>query len=247
MLDIFNNPNLPASLKTEQYLMDESQVIIGAGLSTSGWAATVGIYHILSQPDVLKRIRDELLTVVPNGIKRRDCTDLDWAALEALPYFQACIKETLRLSYGMSARSTRVTNKVIMYSPSTQYTTGVKGSKFPKSWQIPANCPVSVSIPIVNHNEYVFPDSHKFDPERWLGPNKVPDKYFVTFSKGARQCLGMQLAWAELSLMLGSVIRWFDMELYETDVRAVKMRYDNTIPIPETKEGVRVKVKAEVE
>lgn len=257
MLDLLNDPDLPPSEKTAQRHLDEAQAVIGAGLSTTGWAATVGIYHILANPAIVARLRDELYTMIPQGAKREDCTDLDWAALEALPYLQACIRECLRLSYGMSARNSRVTHKEVIYTESAQYAALPPSSsdsdgdnKRPsqgRTWHIPAYTPVSMSIPLVNHNEHVFPDSRSFNPDRWLGPNKVPERYFVSFSKGTRMCLGMQLAWAELSLMLAGLVRWFDFELYETDERSVKMGCDVTIPVPASNDGVRASVKAELD
>ena len=256
MLDLLNDPELPPSEKTRQRLLDEAQTLVGAGLSTTGWAATVAIYHILANPTVLARLREDLYTLIPPGEKRLNCTDLDWAALEALPYLQACIKECLRLSYGMSARNSRRTHKAVVYTESPQYaskaTAGVNNSDDRKpilgrTWHIPAYTPVSMSIPLVNHNEHIFPDSHTFSPDRWLGPNKVPERYFISFSKGPRMCLGMQLAWAELSLMLAGLVRWFDFELYETDEDSVKMGYDVTIPVPISDKGVSAKVKAELD
>jgi cytochrome P450 len=48
----------------------------------------------------------------------------------------------------------------------------------------------------VHHNETIFPDSQTFKPERWLEkrPEGSPplDRYLVAFSKGSRQCIGMQ-------------------------------------------------------
>lgn len=248
MSDLLGNPDLPPSMKTRQRLIDEAQLVIGAGLSTAGWAATVGLYHIVANPEVLRRARADIFEQVPPGQKRRDCTDLDWGALESLPYFQACIREALRLSYGMSARTARVTPKDIIYTESVAANEKTdKGNTVVRSWQIPANTPVSMSIPLINHNEDIFPDSYKFKPERWLGPNKVPEKYFVSFSKGSRICMGMQLAWAELSLMLAGVVRWFDLDLYETDESAVRMGSDAGVPIPAHNNGLRAKVRAELD
>jgi len=254
MLELLNSPNLPPSEKTPQRYLDEAQSVIGAGLSTTGWAATVGIFHILANPAIVERLRKELFTVIPLGEKRLDCTDLDWAALEALPYFQGCIREALRLSYGVVARTSRRMHKDIIYTESAQYAAhSAKGhinnhGEEPisgRTWHIPAYTPIGLSVPIVNHNEYIFPDSYTFNPDRWIGPNKVPERYFVVFGKGPRSCLGMQLAWAELSLMLAGLIRWFDFELYEPDRKAVTMAYDMSIPAPAPNEGVRAKVKAE--
>jgi len=85
MLDLLNDPELPPSEKTARRHLDEAQAVIGAGLSTIGWAATVGIYHILANPAIVARLRDELYTMMARGAKREGCTDLDWVALEALP------------------------------------------------------------------------------------------------------------------------------------------------------------------
>lgn len=248
MLDMLNNPNLPQSLKTRQRMVDESQLVIAAGLSTTGWAATVASYHILANPEILQRLRTDLYKQIPPGQKRYDCTDLDWAELESLPYLQAVIKEALRLSYGITARLTRVTPKDIIYTePNRENKSTDEANSAPKSWRIPANAPVSMSIPLTNHSEHIFPDSHKFNPDRWLGPNKTPEKYFVSFSKGARICPGMQLGLAELSLMIAGTVRWFDMELYETDERAVRLAVDASLPMAETHDGLRVKIKAELD
>jgi hypothetical protein len=50
------------------------------------------------------------------------------------------------------------------------------------------------------------------------------------------------LAWAELYLTLAAVIHRFDLQLYQTEMRDVKPRYDHFVPFPETNNGVRVLV-----
>ena len=56
--------------------------------------------------------------------------------------------------------------------------------------------PVGMTSVHVHHNEAVFPEPYKFKPERWLQgrPQGSPplDRYLVAFSKGSRQCIGMQ-------------------------------------------------------
>lgn len=48
----------------------------------------------------------------------------------------------------------------------------------------------------IHQNESIFPEAQKFKPERWLEerPEGVPplDRYLVAFTKGSRQCVGMQ-------------------------------------------------------
>jgi cytochrome P450 len=54
--------------------------------------------------------------------------------------------------------------------------------------------PISMSCLLMHHDESIFPDSYRFNPERWTDPaeRKRLEKYMVAFSKGSRMCIGMQ-------------------------------------------------------
>ncbi len=62
-------------------------------------------------------------------------------------------------------------------------------------------------------NETVFPNPTEFQPDRWLGDPKGPgglrplSSYMVSFSRGARNCLGLNLAWMELYVGLATIFR----------------------------------------
>jgi cytochrome P450 len=47
---------------------------------------------------------------------------------------------------------------------------------------------------MMHMNEEIYPDPYKFDPERWMDPERARklDRYLVPFTKGNRQCVGMQ-------------------------------------------------------
>lgn len=51
-----------------------------------------------------------------------------------------------------------------------------------------------MSAHAVHSDESIWgPNPRRFNPNRWLeGDGKQLDKYLVTFSKGARQCLGIK-------------------------------------------------------
>lgn len=53
---------------------------------------------------------------------------------------------------------------------------------------------VSMSTWMMHHNEDIFPDAERFDPNRWTDPAtaKALDKYLFSFGKGSRQCAGIQ-------------------------------------------------------
>lgn len=64
------------------------------------------------------------------------------------------------------------------------------------------------------------------------------------FGKGSRMCLGLQLGYAEMEMVIAMLFRQFDFELYETGRGDVDCYYDQISPgvIPGS-QGVRVKVK----
>ena len=101
----------------------------------------------------------------------------------------------------------------------------------------------------VSHDESIFPDSHTYNPDRWLNDPKAPDgkqlsRYMVAFGRGTRSCVGMQLAYAELYIGLATIFRRFDFELYDTDRSAVDFYMDTFVPRPKPgTKGVRVLVK----
>ena len=168
--------NSPPQEKSTPRLQDEAQLIIAAGVTTTGWALTVASFHIINNPAVFEKLRDELICAMPKPTSQLDCSEL-----ERLPYLSACIREGIRLSYGVTARNPRLFSKPIRY----------------KGWVIPPRTPISMNIVDVVHDEEIFPDSTAFVPERWLDHPRTKqgvslDQYFVNFGKGSRICLGMQ-------------------------------------------------------
>ncbi|GAB1218048.1 hypothetical protein ATERTT37_007294 [Aspergillus terreus] len=134
--------------------------------------------------------------------------------------------------------------------------------------QLPYLTPISMSCLLMHHDESVFPDSYRFDPERWtdLTERKRLEKYMVAFSKGSRQCIGMQyvpnaprirtrvgrmgyaniasLARAEILMVISTLLQRFEFELYETTVEDVRVKHDIFIPFTKLdSEGVRVLIK----
>lgn len=67
----------------------------------------------------------------------------------------------------------------------------------------------------------------------------------MSFSKGSRQCAGLNLAYAELYLALVAVFApgRFEWELFETGIEDVELKHDflNTSPRLDSK-GIRVLV-----
>jgi cytochrome P450 len=142
----------------------------------------------------------------------------------------------LRLSYGVAQRSPRVS-----YNQAFTYTVPASAppSHHPgKTYTIPTGCVMGMSTPLMHHNETIFPDSYAFYPERWLdasdpsGKRKDLQRHFTSFGKGSRQCLGMNLAFAELYALIGMLFRRFEFELVNTTKENVMPAEEYFVPFP---------------
>lgn len=167
---------LPASEKETLRLQDEAQLVVAAGVTTTGWALSTAAFHIIDNPPIFEKLRKELESAIPDP-----SGPLNWTELEKLPYLTGCVRESVRMSYAVTTRNPRLFSKSMTY----------------KAWEIPARTPISMTIVGVNDDEEIFPQARKFKPERWIGNPKAPDgssleRYFVGFGKGTRSCLGIK-------------------------------------------------------
>ncbi|KUL84954.1 hypothetical protein ZTR_07907 [Talaromyces verruculosus] len=88
---------------TDDELIEESSTMFFAGTDTTATSVSVGLWHLIHQPDVYARLQEELKRVMPNvdsGPSLRQ--------LESLPLLEACIKEGLRLACPPRGRLPRV-------------------------------------------------------------------------------------------------------------------------------------------
>ncbi|KAI0103935.1 cytochrome P450 [Nemania sp. FL0031] len=226
--------DLPEEEKSIARLTDEAAALLTAGSETVSWALTVITYHLLDKPQLLERLKHELSGAIDSSGQLPS-----WSSLEKLPYLSAVIMEGLRLSYGLSGRSARVpVEEDLVYR-------GIWRGE-PVQYVIPKGFAIGMSPALLHHDEGLFPNSHTFDPERWLHSdmrrNKEPEHHLLTFSKGSRACLGINLAYCELHLVLATLsLRVLPhMKLYNTTEDDVKYDHDMFNPMPHPRsQGVR--------
>ena len=80
--------NLPLQELKSHRLMEEGVALIGAAIDTTKWSTVVTIFHVLQNPAVLTRLRQELDQAIPDPASLPPLP-----TLEKLPYFMACIEE----------------------------------------------------------------------------------------------------------------------------------------------------------
>ncbi|KAH9483000.1 Cytochrome P450 monooxygenase [Psilocybe cubensis] len=175
------------------WLLHEGLNLRFAGSETVGNACTLASFYILKDQFVKKRLVDELVGAWPDVDE-----PMGYEELEKLPYLTAVIKEALRLSWGTVTPMPRVVG------PAGGVVAGLS---------LPPGTTIAMGNTIMHRNPDIFPDPLQFIPERWLRPDSAAtlDRYLVAFSKGPRACIGINLAWCELYLILGNMFRKLEL------------------------------------
>ncbi|KAF2100056.1 putative cytochrome P450 [Rhizodiscina lignyota] len=219
------NGDLPPQEKEIPRLVDEGMGLVAAGANTTAHTLKYVTFQLLNNPDILHKLMEELVDAIPDPSVIPPVS-----SLEQLPYLSAIIQEALRTANSVPHRLQRVsTNSTVRY----------------RGYDIPPGTPVGMSPTLIHENADLFPNPKTFKPERWLdadGKRTVElTRYLMPFGRGTRQCIGMNLAWAELYMTLGTVFRRFDMKLYQTNLEDVEVVHDffNGLPKDGAK-GLRV-------
>lgn len=153
-------------------LYEEAQALMFAGADTVGNAMMVASFFLGKKPSLQKRLKAELEQAWPD----LDQDPPSLSELEKLPYLNAVIRESLRLSMGVVAGLLRV----VPPQGATICGTSVPGGTI-----------VSCSVPFVHHNKEIFENPFDFKPERWLEDPGL-EKWLCSFSRGPRSCLGIK-------------------------------------------------------
>ncbi|KAF7190513.1 Cytochrome P450 monooxygenase [Pseudocercospora fuligena] len=203
--------DLPPQERTLERLSQEGEIFTGAGSETTAKTLTTILYYLVTHPRCMAKLKDELRVAMPESSKL-----VSWTQLEQLPYLTAVIQEGLRLSHGITSRLPRVATESIQY----------------KEWYIPAGTPVSETIYFVLTDSTIFPDPDVFRPERWLDDGDGLRKYQVSFNIGSRQCIGQNLAYAEMYMATAALFSRFSFDLHDTTSRNVAMEHDFFVAAP---------------
>ncbi|KAK0750225.1 cytochrome P450 [Schizothecium vesticola] len=146
---------------------------------------------------------DKLTAEIRSAFKSED--EIDFVSVSALPYLLACLDEALRMYPPVPMGLPRVTPK---------------GGATICGNYVPEGTIVSVHHWAMYHSQH-FKDPFQFHPERWLGdPAFASDNKdaFQPFHVGSRNCLGRNLAYIEMRIILARVLWNFDMRIAEESV-----------------------------
>ncbi|KAL6863319.1 hypothetical protein ACO1O0_003567 [Amphichorda felina] len=188
---------------TDDELVVNSDLIMVAGSETTATLLTGTTYYLLKNPKVLAKLTAE----VRNAFRSED--EINFVEARArLPYMMACLEEGLRLFPPVPLALAR-------YIPD-----GAPAQIC--GLTVPPKTVVGVHHLSAYTSSINFHRAQEFIPERWLPENiKDPSSPFYNdrrdvhrpFSFGPRDCIGRNLAYHEMRLILAKILFNFDLGL----------------------------------
>ncbi|EFN72161.1 Cytochrome P450 4C1, partial [Camponotus floridanus] len=133
--------------------------------------------------------------------------------LQHMDYLDRVIKETMRLFPAVPLIGRYLTEDV-------------KIGEF----ILPKGTEVFLAILTLHRNEKYWPNPLIFDPDRFLPEKGTSNKYYMPFSSGRRNCIGMKYAMISMKVILAILIRTFVFKVEKiTQIDAIKLDMDITL------------------
>ncbi|KAF3771171.1 cytochrome P450 [Cryphonectria parasitica EP155] len=181
---------------TADFIMGTSQTLIVAGSETTATALSAIMFWLLKNPECLAKLTHEIRSTFSAP------EEITGDAAARCQYLHGVIEEGLRIS-----------PPVAIGLPRDSPGATIDGE------YIPEGITVSGDIYTLARHPKYWKDPESFIPERWLGEGLGDDKRaFQPFSTGPRACLGINLAYLEMRVMLAKLIFAYDLELESKEI-----------------------------
>ena len=168
-----------------------------AGTETTAGVLAALLVFLHTNPTTLATLQREVRSAFPASATIDDTT-------APLPYLTACITEALRLQPPSAFGLPRTSPGALI------------AGRF-----VPLGATVHAQPWVLHHDARRWRAPYAFVPERWLpghaaGQGDDRDA-FRPFLDGPRQCLGRNLAWLEMRVVLAKLVWHFDMRVEVED------------------------------
>jgi cytochrome P450 len=194
---------------TDDDVLAQVPTFLVAGHETTSTATTWALFALTQCPEAQVKLRNELLAV------ETDNPTMD--ELNALPYLDAVVRETLRIHPPVASTIRVATQDDVL--PLNEPVKDRNGNIL-ESIMIKKGQTFLIPILPLNRSKSIWgDDALEFKPERW---EKAPEAAatipgvwgnMMTFLGGPRACIGYRFALIEMKALLFALIRAFEFEL----------------------------------
>ncbi|CAK5269981.1 unnamed protein product [Mycena citricolor] len=175
---------------TDLELRDNMILLFISGHDTSAGAMSTLFYFLATHPEIQKRARDEVLSVIGS---KGELTAENLGA-NSLPFLNACIREALRINTPISYIVPRMSSA-----------DGQLGR-----YGIPAGTSLTINIYAIHHDEHNWENPHSFRPGRF---EKEGLKSWLPFALGPRQCPARNFGMYEQRVLAAALLRQYEWRL----------------------------------
>ncbi|KAK3391298.1 cytochrome P450 [Podospora didyma] len=178
---------------------------IFAGSDSTASTMQSFFWHTLASSPAYKNITREIEQAVETGVIPAE-GNITWNQSQNLPYFQACLKEAMRVRPAVGLNISR------LVPPEGATLDGIF---------FPGGTSLAVNGWVLHLDKDVFgQDSDVFRPERWLEDeekSKRMERYMFQFGGGSHLCIGRNLALLEINKVVPRLLRDYRFELVHPD------------------------------
>ncbi|KAF2872247.1 cytochrome P450 [Massariosphaeria phaeospora] len=189
---------------TLEELWCESRLFIIAGSDTSSTAMAAAFFYLSRNPECKKKLHTLIRETFSNAEEIRT-----GPKLASCGYLRACIDEAMRMSPPITGALLR---EVVS-----------EGGMVIDGEHVSAGVNVGTSLYSIHHNNSVFDNPWKYDPNRWMGLESESEAFvnrqrmqrlaFNPFSLGSRTCVAQTMAYAEITITLAKILWYFDFRI----------------------------------
>ncbi|KAH8898557.1 isotrichodermin C-15 hydroxylase [Thozetella sp. PMI_491] len=174
-------------------LRANSMILAVAGSETTATLLSGATYLLLTNPQHLEKLQQEVRSAFSHP------SEIDIARVSTLPYLMAVLNESLRCYPPITGGLVRVVPE--------------EGGEIAGRF-VPPGTLVEVPHWAMYHSRENWTKPWEFSPERFLDKENVDNfEALQPFSYGPRNCIGRNLAIAEMRLILARIVFDFDLEL----------------------------------
>lgn len=169
----------PLGMLDDEELRDQIMSLLFAGHETTASTTAWTLYWLSRDERVRRDIIAELAATANDGSDPAQ-----------VPLLHAATQEALRLSPPAIIAGKRMLT--------------ADGELLGKP--LPAGAILTPCMYLAHHQPDLFPNPHRFSPDRFIG-NRISRQYYFPFGGGIRRCLGSELAMLEIRMIIAAVLR----------------------------------------
>ncbi|KAG5305542.1 CP4C1 protein, partial [Acromyrmex insinuator] len=176
---------------TQKEIMDNIFTMLGASSDTTATTIHFVIIMMANFSEIQEKAYKELLEIY--GTETPKLAPVKYEDLQHMHYLDCIIKETLRLFPIIPMIGRKLTEDLKM-----------------GEFVLPKGADVLISFIRMHRNEKYWPNPLMFNPDRFLQEktNSIP-YYYMPFSDGPRNCIGLKYAMISMKVILATLIRTF--------------------------------------